>query len=55
MLEQLASQGQQVSHDTEIGNVLRTTAQQAKDRASKVLTILPKACGGERPGWGGAG
>jgi predicted outer membrane protein len=55
ILEQLAAEGQQASRDPDIGNVLRTTAQQARDRASKALSILPKACGGERPGWGGAG
>jgi predicted outer membrane protein len=55
VVEQLATEGQQASRDAEIGNVLRTTSQQARDRASKALSILPKACGGERPGWGGAG
>jgi len=55
LLVQLATEGPQISKDADIGNVLRTMAQQGRDRATKALVILPKACGGERPGWGGAG
>ena len=55
LLVQLAQEGPQISKDGDIGNVLRTVAQQGRDRASKALAILPKACGGERAGWGGAG
>ena len=51
-LAHLAQIGQQASRDADVGNVLRTVGQQARDRMSKVLSILPKACGGERPGWG---
>jgi putative membrane protein len=43
------------SRDTDVGNVLRTVTQQARDRSAKALTVLPKACGGDRAGWGGAG
>ncbi len=55
LLVQLAQQGLSGSKDADIGNVLRTMAQQGRDRAAKALVILPKACGGERPGWGGTG
>ncbi len=55
LLVQLALEGSQVSRDNDVANMLRTTVQQGKARASKALSILPKACGGERPGWGGAG
>jgi predicted outer membrane protein len=51
-LAHLAQIGPQTSRDADVGNVLRTVGQQARDRMSKVLSILPKACGGERPGWG---
>ena len=51
-LAHLAQIGPQASRDADVGNVLRTVGQQARDRMSKVLSILPKACGGERPGWG---
>jgi predicted outer membrane protein len=54
-LAHLAQVGPQASRDEDVGNVLRTVGQQARDRMSKVLSILPKACGGERPGWGAAG
>jgi predicted outer membrane protein len=55
LLQHLAQELPQASRDTDVENVLRTVAQQARDRAGKVLTILPKACGGDRAGWGGAG
>lgn len=55
LLVQLAQAGTQFSRDPDVGNVLRTMAQQGRDRTTKALSILPKACGGERPGWGGAG
>jgi len=56
LLVHLANVGPQVSRDTDVGNVLRTVAQQGKDRMNKAISIMPKACGGERPGWGaGAG
>jgi predicted outer membrane protein len=55
LLAHLALEGPQVSRDPEVGNVLRTMSQQVRERTSKALSILPKACGGERPGWGGAG
>lgn len=55
LLAQLAQPGPLISRDADVANVLRTTAQQARDRTSKAHSILPKACGGERPGWGGAG
>jgi predicted outer membrane protein len=55
LLAQLATEGPQVSKDADVGNVLRTMAQQGRDRMTKAHAILPKACGGERPGWGGAG
>ena len=51
-LAHLAQIGPQASKDGDVGNILRTVGQQARDRMSKVLSILPKACGGERPGWG---
>ena len=55
LLAQLATEGPLVSKDADVGNVLRTMAQQGRDRMTKAHAILPKACGGERPGWGGAG
>ena len=54
-LSHLAQVGSQTSRDPDVGNVLRTLGQQARDRGSKVLLILPKACGGERASWGAAG
>ena len=53
-LAHLAQIGPQTSRDAEVGNILRTVGQQARDRMSKVLSILPKACGGERPARAGA-
>jgi predicted outer membrane protein len=55
LLGQLATQAPPASRDPEVGNVLRTMAQQAREQTTRALVILPKACGGERPGWGGAG
>jgi putative membrane protein len=55
LLVQLAQEGTQVSKDPDLGNVLRTMAQQGRDRTTKAHSVLPKTCGGERPGWGGAG
>jgi predicted outer membrane protein len=54
-LSHLAQVGSQATRDTDVGNVLRTLGQQARDRGNKVLLILPKACGGERASWGAAG
>ena len=54
-LAHLAQVGPQTSRDPDVGNILRTLGQQARDRTSRVLLILPKACGGERAGWGAAG
>jgi predicted outer membrane protein len=54
-LRDLAQQAPVFSKDADIGNAFRAIAQQARDRMNKVVTILPRACGGERPGWGGAG
>jgi predicted outer membrane protein len=53
LLVHLSNVGPQVSRDTDVGNVLRTVAQQGKERMNKANSVLPKACGGERPGWGG--
>jgi predicted outer membrane protein len=55
LLSNLALEAPLVSRDPEVGNVLRTMSQQVKDRTTKALTILPKACGGDRAGWGGSG
>ncbi len=52
LLARTAQEGLGVTKDTEVGNVLRTIAQQAHDRTAKAATILPTTCGGERPGWG---
>jgi hypothetical protein len=54
-LRDLAQVGPVVSKDADVANACRAIAQQARDRTAKVVSILPKACGGERPGWGGAG
>jgi predicted outer membrane protein len=54
-LAKLAAVSPQVSKDPDVANIMRTIAQQARDRSIKALSILPKACGGERPGWGAAG
>jgi predicted outer membrane protein len=52
LLSHTAQEGLQVTRDTEVANVLRMVAGQARDRASKAVSILPTMCGGERPGWG---
>jgi putative membrane protein len=54
-LMHVAQEGPQGLRDTDVGNVLRTVAQQARDRGNKVLGMLPKACGGDRTATGAAG
>jgi predicted outer membrane protein len=55
LLGALAQQGPATSRDADVGNILRTVAQQGREQAQKAGAVLPKACGGERPGWGGTG
>ena len=55
LLGALAQQGPATSRDADVGNILRTVAQQGREQAQKAGSVLPKACGGERPGWGGTG